>query len=95
MSLFLYSLKEKGEINTNFRQKYIAHFDATQDPPFLEMISCCCNSPNLPTCYLWDCILAKYHPGSRITILLIHPANFTVSPFDFVRYNSFKKPTTT
>lgn len=57
------------------------------------MISCCCNSPNLPMCYLLDCIMAKYHPGSRITILLIHPANFTVSPFHFVSYNFFKKQT--
>jgi hypothetical protein len=55
------------------------------------MITHCCKSPNLPICYLMDCILVKYHPGARITILLIHPANFTVSPFHFVSYNSLKK----
>jgi hypothetical protein len=86
-------LEGKKEFNKNFRQKCVAQFDPHADArcSVSGMISCCCNSPNLPMCYLLDCILGKYHPGSRITILLINPANFTVSQFHFVSYNFFKK----
>jgi hypothetical protein len=48
------------------------------------MTSCYTNSPNQPMCNLTDVMLSKYYPGARLTVLMIHPANFTISPFHFV-----------
>jgi hypothetical protein len=37
-------------------------------------------------CNLTDVMLSKYYPGARLTVLMIIPANFTISPFYFVSY---------
>jgi|688.fasta_scaffold500727_1 hypothetical protein len=81
-------MKKKNLINKEFNQKYVAQFDAHADArcAVSDMINTWAGSENQPIGYLMDNMLAKFYPEARITILMIHPANFTCSPFHFVSF---------
>ena len=81
-------MKNLNLINKEYKQKYVAQFDARADArcAVSEMVTPCAGLKNQPICYLLDHMLAKYYPGARLTILMIHPANFTCSPFHFVSF---------
>ena len=63
-------MKRKNLINIEYRQKFVAQFEAHADArcAISEMTTPCAGSNQQPMCYLLDNMCAKYYPGARLTI---------------------------